>query len=74
MGDSFVIFKDHMKTLYSFLTVNGYEPNKVYPDELTKDEFFRALEEEFERHTELKVLIPRINDRSSSMMFPTLHR
>lgn len=62
MSDSFVIFKDHLKTLHKFLTVNGYETNRVYPEGMSKSEFFKQLEAEFKTHTEILELIPRVDD------------
>lgn len=62
MSDSFVIFKDHLKTLHRFLTVNGYETNRVYPEGMSKEEFFKQLETDFKTHTEILEMIPRVED------------
>ena len=53
MEDSYDIFYDHMKTLESFLRVNGYENTNPSYEDLDQDEFFKKIKDTFMANKEL---------------------
>ena len=57
MEDSYDIFYDHMKTLESFLKVNGYVNTNPSYDDLDQDEFFKQIKATFMKDKELVEVI-----------------
>lgn len=53
MEDSYEIFEDHMRTLASFLEVNGYENTNPSYEDLDQEEFFDTLRDTFMNNKEL---------------------
>lgn len=69
--DSFEIYFDHMKTLKSFLTVNGYNTNRSY-EGLSEREFYTAVQEEFRKNEIFKV-ISDINTDDNRLQFSGIY-
>ena len=62
MEDSYDIFYDHMKTLRSFLRVNGYVNTNPSYDDLEQEEFFEQLKTTFTNNSELVEVMGDIRD------------
>ena len=62
MDDSYEIYADHMETLKSFLRVNNYIDTNPSFKNLSKDDFFKSLQENFTKNRELTSLIGEVDD------------
>ena len=69
--DSFEIYYDHMKTLRSFLKVNGYTTNRSY-EGLSEAQFYEAVDEEFKKNEIFKP-ISEINTDDNRVRFSGIY-
>lgn len=69
--DSYEIYFDHMKTLNSFLGVNGYTTNRSY-DGLSEAQFYEAVDTEFKKNEIFKT-ISEINTDDNRIRFSGIY-
>jgi DNA-directed RNA polymerase subunit H (RpoH/RPB5) len=69
--DSFEIYFDHMKTLHSFLKVNGYTTNRKY-DGLSESQFYEAVDVEFKQN-EIFNMISEMNTDDNRIRFSGIY-
>lgn len=69
--DSFEIYFDHMRTLNSFLRVNGYNTNRSY-EGMSEREFFAAVQEDF-RKNEIFKPISEMNIDDNRVQFSSIY-
>lgn len=68
MEDSYDIFYDHMKTLDSFLNVNGYVNTNPSYEDLEQDEFFKKIKDTFMSNKELVDVIKDLKKDYRALM------